>query len=77
MFASLFETNVPNIPLLKTNLLSLVAVYCPDVFVFMFCVSVFLFLFFCFSVSFVGSVFGMCFLLLFCFCLVSCFAIRL
>ena len=68
-FACLFDTNFPNIPFLKSNLLSFLAVY------FFFCCSCFLFHRVCFSLSVFFLLcwlsfgcFLFCFVLCFCFC---------
>ena len=75
-FACLFDTNFPNIPFLKSNLLSFLAVS------FFFCCSCFCFHCVCFSLSvfccYVGFVFGVfLFCFVFCFCLLSCFGFSL
>ena len=74
MFACLFKTNFPNIPVFKPKLLSLLAVYFSSVvlvFVFMVYVSAFLCL--CWLCFWYFVVFHLCF----CFCLVACFAFSL
>ena len=75
-FACLFDTNLPNIPFLKSNLLSFLAVS------FFFCCSCFCFHCVCFSLSvFVVVMLALflvfCFVLCFVFCLLSCFAFSL
>ena len=73
MFACFFQTNFPNIPFLKSNLLSFLAVsFFSVVLVFVLVVYVSTFLFFCCYAGFVfGVFFWFCFV--FCFCLLSCF----
>ena len=72
MFACFFQTNFPNIPFLKSNLLSFLAVY-------FFCCSCFCFGCVCFSLSVFLLLCWLCFwcffwfCFVFCFCLLSCF----
>ena len=72
MFACFFQTNFPNIPFLKSNLLSFLAVS-------FFCCSCFCFGCVCFSLSLFLLVCWLCFwcffwfCFVFCFCLLSCF----
>ena len=75
-FACLFDTNFPNIPFLKSNLLSFLAVY------FFFCCCCFCFHCVCFSLSVFLLLCWLCFwcfcFVLFCvFVLLSCFAFSL
>ena len=72
MFACFFQTNFPNIPFLKSNLLSFLAVS-------FFCCSCFCFGCVCFSLSVFLLLCWLCFwcffwfCFVFCFCLLSCF----
>ena len=70
MFACFFQTNFPNIPILKPKLLSFLVVYL-FLLLFLFLFSCFTFLPFCFDVGFVFSMFCSVLVL---FCFVSCFA---
>ena len=70
-FACLFDTNFPNIPFLKSNLLSFLAVY-----FFFFCCSCFCFHCVCFSLSVFCFCFMLAFFLVF-FCFVLCFCLCL
>ena len=67
-FACLFDTNFPNIPFLKSNLLSFLAVFFFPLLLFLFSLS--MFQPFCFFVvmSALFLVFLFCFFLCFCFC---------
>ena len=69
MFACFFETNFPNIPFLKPKLLSFLVVFSSVILVFVFMVRVSAFLLLCW---FCFGQFSC--LVVFCFCLVSCFA---
>ena len=73
MFACFFQTNFPNIPFLKSNLLSFLAVSFFLLFLFLFwlcvCFSLSVFLLLCWLCFW--CFFGFCFV--FCFCLLSCF----
>ena len=76
VFACFFQTNFPNIPFLKSNLLSFLAVYFFLLLVFLFWLC--MFQLFCFVVVMLALClvfFGFCFV--FCFCLLSCFGFSL
>ena len=69
VFASFFETSVPNVPFFKPNLLSFLGNFC--CFCFGVHVSCFCFL------MFAGFVYGVIFFVTFCVCFISCFVFRL